>query len=259
MPHIEYEVRDKIAYITFNRPEVLNAFTDEMVRDFKRALFRFDDDETADVAIVSGAGRAFSSGADVRQRRLRPPEELKRLGAAQSRDSRIQELMYGFTNWKPVVAAVHGYCVGAGLYIALTCDLTVATEDAQFQITETRIGTDGTNFWMLLRERANDGFASDVGLTGRFWSGEEGYKHGQVDRLCKPGEHLEVATRFVKEEILPNPQLSVRSVVEMRRGVNQEIELRAYQRRPRGLHLTEDFRESALAFVEKRKPVFHGR
>ena len=115
MPLIEYEVSDKIAYLTFNRPEVLNAFTDEMVREFRQALFRFDDDDDAHVAIVSGAGRAFSSGADVRQRRLRPPEELKRLGAAQSRDSRIQELMYGFTNWKPIIAAVQVHAVRSAL------------------------------------------------------------------------------------------------------------------------------------------------
>ena len=259
MSLIEYEQRDGIAYITFNRPEVLNALTDDMVKEFRQTLFRFDDDEDANVAILSGAGRAFCSGADVRQRRLRPIEELRRLGAAQSRDSRIQELMYGFTNWKPIIAAVHGYAVGAGLYIALTCDMIVASEGTKFQITETSLGTDATNFWFLLRDRANDGFATDVSLTGRFWTAEEAMPVGAIDRLCKPGDHLETATQLVRDEILPNPPLSVRAVVEMRRGTNQQIELEAYLRRPRGLHLTDDFRESALAFVEKRKPVFHGR
>ena len=259
MPQIGYEQRDGIAYITLNRPEVLNALTDDMVMELRQAFFRFDDDQDAMVAILSGSGRAFCSGADVGQRRLRPVEELRRLGGAQSRDSRIQDLMYGFTNWKPIIAAVHGYVVGAGLYIALTCEMIVAAEGTKFQITETSLGTDATNFWFLLRDRALGGFATDVAVTGRFWTAEEGIRVGAVDRLCKLGDQVETATQLALTEILPNPPLSVRAVVEARRGANEEVELTAYLRRPRGLHLTDDFRESALAFIEKRKPVFHGR
>jgi enoyl-CoA hydratase/carnithine racemase len=256
---ISYEQRNGIAYITLDRPEVLNALTDEMVLDLRQAFFRFDDDEDAKVAILSGSGRAFCSGADVRQRRLRPIEELRRLGGAQSRDSRIQEILYGFTNWKPIIAAVHGYVLGAGLYIALTCEMIVAAEGTKFQITETSLGTDATNFWFLLRDRAWGGFASEVAVTGRFWTAEEGIRVGAVDRVCGPGEQVEAATKVALTEIIPNPPLSVRAVVEARRGATQQIELDAYVRRPRGLHLTEDFRESAQAFVDKRKPVFKGR
>jgi enoyl-CoA hydratase/carnithine racemase len=256
---IEYKVQDRIAFITLNRPSKLNALTDEMVVDLRQTLFRFDDDEDAHVAILSGEGRSFCSGADVGQRRLRPPEELRRLGEAQNRGARIQDLMHGFTNWKPIVAAVHGHVLGAGLYISLLCEMIVAAENTRFQITETAIGTDPTMFWHILRDRAGSGFATDVAVTGRYWSGEEAVRVRAADRLAANGNHVNAAIELVQNEILPMAPLSVRAMVDARRCAMQEIALTAYIRRPRSLHLTEDFRESALAFVEKRKPVFRGR
>lgn len=180
------------------------------------------------------------------------------MGSAQGRGSHLDELMYKFTNWKPVISAVHGYAMGAGLYLSFICDMIVAAEGTQFQITETSRGVDGTGFMAMLAYRATGGIATDAGLTGRFWSAEEAFRCNAVDRLAKPGEHVEEARRLA-EQIMRNPPLSVRAVVEARRGTMEAIELQARLRRPRTLHLTDDFRESALAFVEKRNPVFHGR
>ena len=255
---VDYEVRDGIGYIHLKRPEVLNALTDDMILELKDMLYAFDDDQDAKVAILSGSGRAFCSGADVRQRQLRPREELARLGSAQGRGSHLDELFYRSVNWKPIIAAVHGYAVGAGLYLAFMCEMIVAAEGTQFQITETSRGVDSTNFWALLAHRTNGGFSTDVALTGRFWSAEEGSKWGGVDRLVPAGQHITAAEELARE-IMSNPPLSVRAMVEARRGTNEEIEMQARLRRPRGLHLTEDFHESALAFVEKRQPVFQGR
>jgi enoyl-CoA hydratase/carnithine racemase len=260
MPTVTYVRRGAIGYIMLNRPEVLNALTDDMVLELRDALYRLDDDSDALVGIVHGSGRAFCSGADVRQRQMRPEAELKRLGGAHARGASVSDIMYDFTNWKPLIAAVHGFAVGAGLYLALACEFIVAAEGTKFQITETSRGIDATPFWSLLRHRSTGGFATDVSVTGRYWTGAEGYKFGAVDRLAADGDHLAAAERVAHEEILPNPPLSVRAVVERRRGVLQEIEVQSRQSsRPRRLYLTEDFRESAAAFVEKRKPVFKGR
>jgi enoyl-CoA hydratase/carnithine racemase len=256
--HVDYELRDGVAYITLNRPEVRNALSDEVIRQLRQLLIRMDDDDGAFVGVLSGNGKVFSSGADIKQRQLRPKEELRRLGGPEARDARSGELPYGFVNWKPLIAAVHGYAMGAGLYLALMCDLIVAAEGTQFQITETVRGTDSTRYLMVLAERSALGFATDVALTGRFFTAEEAKRAGAIDRLVAPGRHLEEATTLART-ILELPPLAVRQVVEARRGINEEVELRARLRRSRTLHLTDDFRESASSFVEKRQARYGGR
>jgi enoyl-CoA hydratase/carnithine racemase len=258
MAPIEYREEEGIGYITLNRPEVLNALADDTIKELREVLFRFDDDPNAMVAILNGNGRAFCSGADVRQRQLRPPEELRRIGT-QGRDAHIDTLLYRFTNWKPIIAAVHGYAMGAGLYLSMVADLLVAEKGTKFQITETSRGVAQTNFVALLQQRAPGGFANDVMLTGRFWTAEEGYRNNAVDRLAEPGKRLELAREVALKEIMPNPPLATRAIVEARRGVLEKVELEARLTQNKTLHLTEDFRESALAFAEKRKPVFKGR
>src|SRR5262245_23469107 len=126
MPLVEYVCEDRVAHIRLNRPDVLNALSDDAVRELRATLLRFDDDQDADVAILSGNGRAFCSGGDVKQRQLKAIEEMRRLGGGQERDARVQDLMYRFTNYKPVVAAVHGYAIGAGFYLAYMADMIVA-------------------------------------------------------------------------------------------------------------------------------------
>jgi enoyl-CoA hydratase/carnithine racemase len=91
---IDYEVRDGIAYITLNRPEVRNALSDDLIRELKQLLYRLDDDPAASVGILSGRGKVFSSGADVKQRQLRPKDELRRLGGPEERDARSGDLPY---------------------------------------------------------------------------------------------------------------------------------------------------------------------
>ena len=90
------------------------------------------------------------------------------------------------------------------------------------------------------------------------WTGEEAAKHGLLTRMSEPGEHVTTAEALARE-VLKNPPLAVRAVVAVRRTKLHEMDVKAHASGPKGLHLTEDFRESALAFLEKRKPVFHGR
>jgi enoyl-CoA hydratase/carnithine racemase len=257
MAHVMYEQRDGIGYVTLNRPEILNALADDTIVELRQALYALDEDDNAQVGILSGNGRAFCSGADVRQRQLRSREEMLRLGGAQGRDSYLQDLLWRFANWKPLIASIHGYCLGGGLRVALQCELIVASKDTQFQVTEVSRGVDGTGFWMLLNNRGAGAFASDVCLTGRFWDAEEGLRNGVINRVAPEGKHLEVAEELARQ-IIANPPLAVRAVVEARRGAIEEVELRAKLSRPRTLHLTDDFHESALAFIEKREPVFSG-
>src|SRR5215475_3659720 len=136
MALVNYERDGQVVTLTLNRPEKLNAFSDELVGVLGDALHRFDTDDEAHIAIICGKGRAFSSGADVQQRQLRSREEFARHGGAQAQDASSHDLFSRAVNWKPVMAAVHGYVLGLSLGLALECELIVAEEGTKFQVTE---------------------------------------------------------------------------------------------------------------------------
>ena len=249
---VEYECRDQIATITLNRPDKLNAVNDDMVREMSAALSRFDTDNDAYVAILCGRGRAFSSGADVRQRQLRSREEFERHGGAQAQDASSHDLLLRSVNWKPVLAAVHGYVLGLALGLVLECDLIVAEAGTKFQVTETPRGLSGAKYWAMLNFRGGGAFATDVSLTGRFFTAEEAKAAGIIERVAPTGELMETA-RALGGEVAKNPPLGVRSTIRARRWymgqLSREVLMQVNLAK---LHLTEDFRESARAFVEKR-------
>ena len=143
MTLVNYEQDGGVVTLTLNRPEKLNAFSDELVGALGDALHRFDADETAHIAILCGTGRAFSTGADVQQRQLRSRDEFLKLGGPQGRGTHSSDLLTKSVNWKPVIAAAHGYVLGLSVGIVLECDLIVAEEGTQFQITETSRGLHG--------------------------------------------------------------------------------------------------------------------
>ncbi len=257
---VEYECRDRVATITLNRPEKLNAFSDELVRHLADALRRFDLDPAAEVAILCGRGRAFSSGADVHQRQLRKREDFEALGGPQGWGATSAELFTRSVNWKPVIAAPHGYAIGLALGIVLESDLIVAEAGTRFQVTETSRGLGGAKYWALLHFRGASAFAAEVALTGRFFTAEEALAAGIVNRVAPAGGHLEAA-RELAAAIAKNPPLSVRATVRTRRWYMDQLGREvAMQTAPLKLYLSEDFAEAARAFAEKRPPgPFKGR
>jgi len=251
--HIRYECRDRIATITFDRPQKLNAFDDAMVMRLAEVLHEFDVDPEADVAVLRGEGRAFCSGADVHQRQLRSDDELKKHGGPQGWGAHSGDLFTRAINWKPIITAPHGFAVGLGLAMVLESDIVVAEAGTKFQVTETSRGLSSARHWALLAYRGLRSFATEVSITGRFFTAEEGQAAGVIDRVAAPGQHLEEAYAMARA-IAANPPLSVRATVRARRWYMDQAEREAYlQTIPLKLHLTEDFRESARAFAEKRK------
>lgn len=257
---VEYECREHIAVIAMNRPERLNAVNDEMMRELIAAMRRFDADREAFVAIICGRGRAFSSGADVHQRQLRSREEFERLGGPQGFGANSTDLLTQSVNWKPVIAAVHGYVLGLSLGVVLDCDLIVAEAGTKFQLTETSRGLGGSRHWAQFHFRGAGAFGDEVSLTGRYFTAEEALAGNVINRVAPKGRHMDVA-RELAEAVAANPPLSVRATVRTRRWMMQQVTREAYfQAQPMKLYLTEDFREAALAFKEKRKPRgFKGR
>ena len=250
---VTYACSERIATITFNRPEKLNAFNDAMVMRLAAVLHQFDTDPNADVAVIRGEGRAFCSGADVHQRQLRSEDDLKKHGGSQGWGAHAADLFTRAINWKPVITAPHGFAVGLGLGMVLESELAVAEEGTRFQVTETSRGLAGSRYWALLRFRGAGSFATEVTVTGRFFTAEEALAAGVIDRVAPKGRHLEQAYELARQ-IAANPPLSVRATVRTRRWYMDQAEREAYlQTTPLKLHLTEDFKESARAFAEKRK------
>jgi enoyl-CoA hydratase/carnithine racemase len=112
---VSYARQGHVATNTLNRPDKRNAFNADLVRSLRQALADFDGDREARVAILCGAGKAFSSGADVQERQMRTPEAFARLGGPQEPDAHTGDLFVRSVNWKPVIAAVHGAVMGLGV------------------------------------------------------------------------------------------------------------------------------------------------
>lgn len=258
MADVTYERTGRIGRITFDRPAKLNALTDSGINDLRDALYAFDDDEDARVGIISGNGRAFTTGADVNQRQNRSQEEIRKMGGLQPRGVGFHDGFFGNIRMKPLIAAVHGYALGMGLRIATNCDLFVAAEGTVFQITEVPRGVDAVGFWMMLADRAGRAFADDVCVTGRKWLAEEPRSQSLFTRLAPAGKHLEVAEELA-EMVAANPPLAVRNIVRVRRNHIARMDLDSDALADRTLVHTDDFREAVKAHLEKRTPVFHGR
>jgi enoyl-CoA hydratase/carnithine racemase len=255
-----YECADRIATISLNRPDKLNAVSDEVVAQLADAFRRFDLDPEAEVAILTGKGRAFSSGADVHQRQLRSRDEFQKLGGPQGWGNNTADLLTRSVNWKPVIAAVHGYVLGLALGLTLECDLIVAEAGTRLQLTETSRGLGASRYWALFHYRNAAAFGEEIALTGRFFTAEEGLAAGIFNRVAPAGQHLEVA-RELALQVAKNPPLSVRTTVRTRRWYLERLIREAqFIAAPFQLYLTEDFKEAATAFAEKRPPrPFKGR
>src|SRR6476619_2074858 len=192
-----YQIRDRIAFMSFNRPEKHNALRDEDIASLVGALQRFDVDDQADVGILHGEGRSFSSGGDVNDRIQRSMDE----GSTSERTNEYGAFTH-CANWKPVIAAVHGYCLGHALGTALHCDHLVAASDAGFEITESKLGLASGHFIPRLGRGA---FATEVAMTGRRFTAVEAYDAGIVTRLVEERAHLEAAEELARQ-LLAHPQ-----------------------------------------------------
>ncbi|MYC38543.1 MAG: enoyl-CoA hydratase/isomerase family protein [Chloroflexi bacterium] len=251
-----YERKGRIAYIMFNRPQVLNAVNSQFEQDLHEALLEFDTDDEAWVGIIHGAGRAFCAGADIKQRfvAMTPQESARR-----ERGPNPEGYLGRTINWKPVIAAVHGYALGAGIVIAAESDMIVASEDARFGITETRRGLAGGRIWAKVNAFMPSKIASEMVITGEPVEAAELYRLGLINRLVPNGFHLSAAEALA-EKVLKAPPLATRVGVKLTR--RQWVQTGAdadMQTLPLKLHISEDFKEASQAFVEKRSPEYKAR
>jgi len=253
--YVSLQARGRIAHIELRRPETLNAVSVMMERQLREALRRFDTDDELWICIISGAGRAFCAGAD-RTERLAGATPAERLVTWSHTPP--DGFLGRTVHWKPVIAAVHGYCLGLGLRLALECDLVVADQTARFGATETLAGLPGSTIWSGLQVFMPSKIATEMLLTGAMYPAEELHRLGLVNRLTAEGDQLAEAQRLAGE-VLAAPPLTVRANVRITRMLSVELAEQALRAtNPLRLQLTSDFEEAARAFAEKRPARFTG-
>jgi len=249
---IDYRKDGRIAIIALNRPEVMNAINSQLGQELNEAMKDFRDDSDLWVAIITGAGdRAFSAGADIRGFRPGPREA----------DS-IGERLRADQIWKPFIAAIHGYCLGGGLELALACDLRIAADDSKLGLPEIKVGIipAGGGMSRLPRfiPRAK---AAELLLMGQFIDAQEAYRIGLVNKVVARDQLMPTAMQWANAICECGP-LQTRAVKEvMIRGYSMPLDdsLRLERQIADRIRGTEDFVEGTRAFVEKRKPQWKAK
>jgi enoyl-CoA hydratase len=212
---VVYEKRDRIGYVTLNRPETLNALDQELNDGLWDVWADFQTDDSVDVAIVTGAGKAFCSGADLTS--FIPKWEHATLLDVRKNVGRgigggITRGQHRIT--KPIIAAINGYAIGGGFELALACDIRIASENAKFGVFEVRRGLhQGDGGIVRLVAIAGLATALDLTLTGREVSAQEAYRLGLVNQVVPHGELMPAAERWAGM-ILANSQQAIRSAKE---------------------------------------------
>ena len=215
MAKVLYEKRDRIGYVTLNRPEALNALDDELNDALWDTWAEFNADDSVDVAILTGAGKAFCAGADLKSW-IPKWEHATMLDA---RKNAAKGIGGGITRGqhriaKPIIAAVNGFAIGGGFELALACDIRIASEKATFGVFEVRQGLhQGDGGIVRLVAIAGIGTALDLTLTGRAVTAEEAHRMGLVNEIVPHGELLPTAERWARM-ILANGQQAIRSAKE---------------------------------------------
>jgi enoyl-CoA hydratase len=248
---------DYIAVVTLNRPDKLNALNVQLRQLLRDTFDALEDDDEVRTVVLHGAGnRAFAAGADIGEFHARNAEEQRAAFAKR----RIYEIVAEFP--KPVIAAIHGFCVGGACELALACDVRVADRSARISQAEIRIGLiPGGGGTQRLTRLVGRGWASIMSLTGDFVEAEEAHRIGLVDILVDEGEHLERALELARRMTRWSPvalrlaKQAIRSAAEMPLSDGLTYEMDRFL----DAFASEDGREGVAAFIEKRKPEFKGQ
>lgn len=253
-----YEKKDGIAYVTFNRPKVLNALNRKTVEELQQVLLDARDDNAVRVLILTGAGeKAFVAGADINELAQQTPVNGKEFSLFGQGVFHLLETM-----GKPSICAINGFALGGGCELALCCSIRLASKNAKLGQPEVKLGIlPGYGGSQRLARLCGKGAAQELCLTGEMIAAEEAQRLGLVNHVYEPVELLGAAEAMAKK-IIANAPLAVKYCMEaIERGVEMPL--------AEGLFLeatlfglccaTEDMREGTKAFLEKRGAKFQGK
>lgn len=252
-----YEVPEPgIALVTFNRPEALNSLCPELKDELGQILKAIALDDAINVVVLTGAGKAFVSGADIKSMSTMSPLEAKREAA----DG--QQLLFLLERMpQPVIAAVNGFCLGGGNEIAMACDFVYASEKARFGQPEILLGImPGFGGTQRLPRLVGKAMAKELCMTGEFVKGETALRLGLANKIFPPDELMEETMKTART-IASMGKLAIRSIKRaIDRGMEADLPTAcALEAESFAMCFTSiDSKEGLTAFVEKRKPAFKG-
>jgi len=255
---VRYDIDGHVATITLDRPEKLNAIDGALRRDLNAAFTRLREDDDARVAIVTGSGRAFCAGADLRSQTGSPAGDFP--GSFWERPT-VNSFESGWEIFKPVVAAVNGHCLGYGLTLVTWCDFVLASDRAVFGFPEVRVGVPTIVGAMRLPQRIRWHDAMELLLTGEPVDAARAAEIGLAGRVV-PHDALLDEARALAARLLRGAPLAQRAVKEMAvRGPDMPVvdAIRFGETLRRVAGATEDAAEGAAAAREGRAPVWRGR
>jgi enoyl-CoA hydratase len=252
-----FEVKDGIAYLKFNRPEVLNAINHDMINELSYVIDLAEKDESIKCVILTGMGKAFIAGADIDMlNRSTPKEGRDWVVFGHNLINKIEHLD------KPVIAAVNGFCIGGGNEIAIACDFRIASTKAKFGQPEVNLGIiPGYGGTQRLPRLVGKGMGKYLIMTGEIVDAQEALRIGMVEKLVEPEELMTTVEKIARTIMAKAPkaiELAKRSVnyglnMDMISSTQYEIEAYAVS------FGTEDRVEGTKAFLEKRKADFKNK
>ena len=251
------EVADRIAILTVNRPDKLNALNDATIAELGQAIDQIRVDDSIGGAIITGAGRAFVAGADISELSSQTPVLAKaRARGGQDVFRRIE------TCPKPVIAAVNGFALGGGCELAMACHIRIASDAAKFGQPESKLGLlPGYGGSQRLPRLVGKGRAVQLLITGEMIDAAEAYRIGLVNKVTTTNDLMTTAKEMMRV-ILANGPLAVALCIEaIDRGLEMSLEegLILEANHFGLLAATDDMREGTRAFMEKRPPAFKGK
>lgn len=257
--NIIYEKKGPLAYVTLNREERRNAIDGATSQEMLDAFSDFKNDDNLWVAILTGSGDvAFSAGADL----VALSESFKGGAPAALPSVPFAGITRGYECWKPIIAAINGYCLAGGLELALSADIRIAAEHATFGLPEPkRAIIPGAGGTQRLPKAVPLSFAMEILLTGERFDAQTALQFGLVSRVV-PADQLMATAEDVASKILECGPLAVRAIkqavyqgreMSLEEGLKLELELMGK------VLQTEDAREGPTAFAQKRKPEYKGR
>jgi len=257
-----------IATITLNRPEVLNALNNQLVKELATATKEVEQDDEVRVMVLTGAGRGFCAGADVTTMPGGGGQPILPWEAPLEEVQRgihliALNLCVGLRKLsKPTIAMVNGVAAGAGFGLALSCDIRIGSEKARFVLASNRIGLNPpAGLTWLLPRILGYSKAAEIAFTGRPVEAEEAARIGILNKVV-PAAELERETRALGQQIAQGPPMAIRLTKqllyhELHRDLEPHLDIfAAYQTM---LHYTQDHREGVTAWREKREPRFQGK
>lgn len=257
LKNLRVEVKEKVCIITMNRPKALNALNNDTLKELSQIIDIVSEKEEILGIIITGEGKAFVAGADIRQMQNYKSEEgRKYAGYAQSVFNKIEELE------KPVIAAVNGYALGGGCELAMSCDIRIASEKAVFGQPEVNLGVipcfGGTQ---RLSRLVGTGVAKELIFTGRQVKAEEAKEIGLINKVVLCDVLLEESMKMMNEIIKKAPIAVRYAKVVINKGMDMDLKnALELEKDIAGLTFaTRDKQEGMDAFIEKRKPIFKNK